>query len=408
MKMTRKRASVLMLAALLASSVLAAPAAPPAMAMVEKFDFKGSNEDWGLRSDASSSHTIDDGYFVLTNLSSSKPLLTGWNLGIDRTKDFALESDFTVLGGIQGAAAGLAWDYKDDDNYYAFCVFPDGTWSILRMRNRSVSTIAGPEASPTIRNNGSYNRLKVARAGSFLSFAINGTTVKTLPFESIGGAYSGFYAGPRIIVRSDNLVLSLNRDYEGERLGRPATDKVVYETSFAKGSDPWTLVRRPVAGKLEAPYFDGGGLALSHADPNTYSALTRPFDFDTSKDFSVEAALRNLSDDDDYGFGLTLDRRGNDYLYFRLTGSGFYSIGRRSAGKTETWVEWTPHPNVNKYESSNLLGVYRRGDRLYFCINGRKVHERDYWRWGSTELGFILGGITKVRPEFLGVYASSP
>jgi hypothetical protein len=274
----------------------------------------------------------------------------------------------------------------------------------MRMRSGSVSTLAGPESHWAIRKGAGQNRLRVARIGSNLHFTINGNLAKILPLEGFYGTSSGFLVSGSETLLVDSLVCMLPRDYEGERFTRKSGERTIFETGFAKGADPWLLVPGSVEARFEEAGLGAAGYSLEHKDPASYGVLARDFAFDLKQDFSVEARLAKTSKDDDYGYGIAVDLKDDEYLYFRLSGSGFYTIGRRVSGRDNPIVEWTPHPNVNNFESSNLLGIHRQGKMLYFTLNGRKLFEQEYRAWNSTEAGFLLGGSLTIRPESLGVY----
>jgi hypothetical protein len=395
---------------LFTSAVIAAPTTPPATAIVWNERFDDATTFGDLVDDAEKHEAISGGFFELT--SKMKDPNSGASdireFNIDRNKEYALEADMQVKGLTEQSYCGLFWDFLDDNNFYTFLVFPSGFFTIMRSKNGVVALLANHEASAAIKKGASMNRLRVSKVGSSLgsslNFVVNGTLVKTMPYEGCGGNYSGFIVSGGETARVDSLTYIAPKDYEGEKLGRQFGDKAVYETSFRKGSDSWITSSDAVEGRFEEPGLDAGGYALEHRDPATYGILSKDFAFDLKKDFSIEARLHKVSKDNDYGYGVAVDRKGDDYLYFRLTGSGFYTIGRRVSGKDNAIVEWTPQTNVNKYESSNLLGIYRQGAKLYFCLNGRKVFEQEYKAWSSTEAGFVLGGETKVRLESMGVY----
>jgi hypothetical protein len=384
----------------------AAPAVPPAMTIAWRQWFDDPNALEDMLDDAGQRESISGGFFELVNKGKDRNSGTFavWEFDVDRKKDYALEADMQVRGGGSQSFCGLVWDMKDSSNFYTFIVYSTGSWSIMRMKNGSVSTLAGPESHGAIRKAAGQNRLRVSRVGSSLNFTINGNLVKVLPLEGYYGASSGFLVSGSETLLVDSLTCLLPREYEGERFVRKSGDRTIFETGFSKGADPWILVPGAVEARFDEAGLGAAGYSLEHKDPASYGVLARDFAFDLKKDFSVEARLAKTSKDDDYGYGIAVDRRDDDYLYFRLSGSGFYTIGRRASGRDNPIVDWTPHANVNKYESPNLLGIHRQGAMLYFTLNGRKLFEQEYKAWGSTEAGFVLGGAITVRPESLGVY----
>jgi hypothetical protein len=392
--------------ALFALILTALPAfAAPSLSWRDLFD--DNRGAWLVGETDDYKNEIADGLYRITGKKAGRSI--SHSLAIHRESDYSLEARIRSDGSDPSSYLGLIWDFKDWDNYYLFAVSQKSTFAVFRIEAGKTNALVKWKFDAAIKGKDAFNVLKARKSGLKLTFSINGTDVVNLPYMSYSGTKIGIEFSNAQTIAVDSIALCEERRPAGEAVSLPPGAETRFSSSFGKDSAPWLESKGGSTSGTPSGGWDAGdgkdpGYTIEHKDRSYLNVVAKKLDFDLARNFAVEARIRWLSGDESYGYGLVLDRNGDDFLSFQISGDGSYRIDRYLSDKADHIVPWTSSPNLTCYEGTNLLGVYRRNDRLIFAINGREVHEMDYDGWASTEVGFGLGGIMKVRPVSLGAY----
>lgn len=371
-------------------------------------NFEGPDAKYLEGEDASGVFSIVDGSFQ-AKLNPSQEGYLWYEPGIDTASDFRVETTIRQNGADSKCYAALAWDMEDEDNRLVFILRADGAFAIVKQLKGSTTMVSDYRYSQAVKVK-DHNILSVERRGDLLTCSVNGTEVSRLPhYQSQGGNLIAVLYGGEQTVSVDDIRVYANRPYSGEPIEPARGSKVRYESRLEKEAGSWLNgARPPMSARWETAKTSPGspaeqGYTLAQEKSGILGSATKTFEFDLSRDFAVVARMRLLSGDIDNGYGLLLDVSGEDKLQFMITGAGTFAIRRVSGKSVAAIVPWTKSPNVELFESENIVGVFRRGDRLLFAINGRIVHEMPYEEWLSTSLGFCQEGAMRVRPLELRV-----
>ncbi len=157
-----------------------------------------------------------------------------WNNGIrfDVNRDFAIETKFSILSGKPGETSfWLEWGIANGGrDYYAFGIYPDGTFGYGKAVNNQWTAITGKPVATAAILTGSdkANVLRIERTGSSLVFRINGTEVYKAGFESINPTTAtGFQANGLLKVAVDYL-----RIFQNPPAANPSVNKVAAASLF--------------------------------------------------------------------------------------------------------------------------------------------------------------------------------
>ena len=368
-----------------------------------KDHFTDNRSAWRLAEDASGKVAIQEGKLCLTSKQNGAWALMGLN--VDRSRDFQVAAQITPAANLGQAGYGLVWELTDPANYSVFLVTRTGGWGVMAMRNGKSQTLKPLTAMSYLNTDGSGDVLAVTRLGDTLTFFVNGKQVGTLPAWG-GGPYLGLIITGAGDITSDYISVSAPPVYQGETLSLPAGALAMFVETLGMSKSPWPI--GDLGGITGARRGDIGYI-LTHANRNAVDIVTRRVELDTSHDFFLEASISKTSGADDMPYGLAFNRNGNDRWMFSVMPNGQYSIYKVEGGKPAAVQDWTSNPNVNKYESSNTLSVWRSGDSLSFGINGRLAYRMPYAAWTpSAELGFLVGGEMSVAVTRLAAWRVPP
>lgn len=93
--------------------------------------------------------------------------------------DLTVEVDARVVKG-SGGNYGLLFRVEDDDNFYRFVIGTDGRYRVMKLVNRSWSSIKSWTSSSAIKTGADTNRLKVVAQGTSITVYANGQELTTV------------------------------------------------------------------------------------------------------------------------------------------------------------------------------------------------------------------------------------
>jgi hypothetical protein len=364
-------------------------------------DFEHNNGNWALGEADDYRLEMKDGLLLAT--AKKNGLWITQEVAPDRGKDHRIGITLRSDSPTPTDYSGLIWDFRDKDNYYAFLVTQDGRYGVVRRDGGKSSLIMGWHSSPEIMGRGRFNTLEVRRTGSDLVFSINGKDHNRMSFAGLAGKEVGFIFSGTQTAAIDEMHLYETRTPAGEALSIPESDETLHSSSFTKREIMNTPQIMGITAEFKEDGASGPGYVIKKFQRKSVESIGTRYDFDLSRDFSIEMKLGWASGDDNRGYGLVVDKIDDDFLFFALSADGYFSIRRSARGSDREIVPWTKSANVNTYEGPNLLAILRRGEKLIFTLNGRKVHEMPYEGFRSTELGFGADGIMSFRPLALRI-----
>ncbi len=189
---------------------LASACAPGPLGVSPPFadSFDDTRNAWTLMHNNQADMTIEGGLLRLTIL---QPDSLAWSVATGKTfDDFTLDVDATPLAGPDDNDYGVIVRHMDDDNFYRFEISSDGYFNVQkRQKGKWEKLIPDWTPSEFIHNGKATNHLRVACAGSSLTFYVNQTLLIQITDVSFSrgaiGVLAGTLAEPGVQVAFDNV-----------------------------------------------------------------------------------------------------------------------------------------------------------------------------------------------------------
>jgi hypothetical protein len=180
----------------------------PAVVLFED-DFESASDSvFNQTSDESSSFSVEDGVYVQT---VHEPNYFVWSFARESFDDAVVEVDAT-LDGPEGGAAAILFRYQDENNFYIWRVYGDGTYSLQRYVDDELAELIAPTEASAINGSGETNRLRVETVGNRIRLFVNDELIGSTSDSSFsdGDLALGVSAedSPEVTVRYDNLAVS--------------------------------------------------------------------------------------------------------------------------------------------------------------------------------------------------------
>ncbi|MDB5272888.1 MAG: putative outer membrane protein precursor, OmpA family [Chitinophagaceae bacterium] len=126
---------------------------------------------------------------------------------INPSEDFSIETSFTILAADSNAAAGLVWNYVNEQTYDEFSISATGKYQVCCLRYGSFIDISGQVIHPSIKKAGQKNTLLMQRHGDSCSYSINDTKVFTTIFPGLAFSSHGFHALNKIKFTASSFIV---------------------------------------------------------------------------------------------------------------------------------------------------------------------------------------------------------
>ncbi len=135
------------------------------------------------------------------------------------------------------------------------------------------------------------------------------------------------------------------------------------------------------------------------------------FSLGEQSDYTIETTIERLSGIDNYGYGLAWGIRDvNNFLYFNITGNGYFQYGKCENAKYNDVIGWTTSSAIRTSTSgaaTNTLTVKKAGSQLTFYINDTQVGQATVSPFYGTKIGFGVYRQMKIRFTSLRVSQTS-
>jgi hypothetical protein len=171
-------------------------------------DFASSSASpFNESTDAQSTFAIEDGVYLQT---VHQPEYFVWAPAGESYGDAVVDIDAT-LEGPDGGSAALLFRYQDENNFYIWRVYGDGSHSLIRYLDDEPTSLIEITDSSAINATGELNRLRVETSGSSIRLYANDQLIGSASDASFsdGDLALGVSAEDQaeVTVRWDNLVV---------------------------------------------------------------------------------------------------------------------------------------------------------------------------------------------------------
>jgi uncharacterized protein (TIGR02145 family) len=304
-------------------------------------------------------------YYALSSTSSSNLGTLPLNKTIDQTKDFQIEATMKFVSGEDNNGNGITWGRKDSDNRYWFHFTGSGYFSIGKKKYGTLTNIKEWSLHSSI-NKTDYNKLTIRKVGNNNYFFINESLVYQCEFESLYGNENYLYSNSNSTINISKIEFSYLKT-QNKQYG-----DIIYYDDFTSDKGLNVLGTNSI-GKYNYRYY-----ALSSTSPTYIGVLSLNKTIDQTKDFQIEATMKDVSGEDNSENGIIWGKSNyswDNFYSFSFSGKGNYSIGRKVNGVWEySIVPWTATSYLKKSDY-NKLTIRKVGNQYYFFINDSLVHQ---------------------------------
>lgn len=173
--------------------------------------------------------------------------------------------------------------------------------------------------------------------------------------------------------------------------------KEVIKEDFSSNSRNWGVGQtETVEAKIE-----GGKYLVSHNSRDYSQSLKTEIFVDPTKDYSLEAKMRQTEGDDGYGFGLIVGFDDWDnYATAQISSQGYALVERyyNKKKKAHFPAKKIEDGIVNSMGEWNILKLEKKGNTVTFSVNGKVVDSfDDHLLFVGNNLGFFVSGVMKVE-----------
>lgn len=360
--------------------------------LVFREDFNENKNAWTLSDNEKALSRIKDGKYKLTHHGASGSyLFLIPSMSISSDFDFEVSSSLTQFQGEETDGFGLVWGAQDAGNFYGFNINAAGQFRVYQYKDFNYSEIKSfTQADTWIKSRGQANVLTIRRTGELLSFFANDHFLYSMPMPEFFGEQGGFVLYNQTEVHADYLWVRQGK-------GMPE----VFEDSFEDNHNGWLTDARDSTISLikdEKLY-----LRAEEGLGTTYQLKPRIFDY--SKDFEIEANLRQIAGKNNKGYGLMWGAKdgGNGYA-FLINSFGSYAVFQRKEGKTTRLIDWEPSDQLLHLRvQPNKLVVQKIGEEYGFFLNDIWLQSIPFQAPMGDQLGFVLTADLKIEVEYLAV-----
>ncbi len=108
-----------------------------------------------------------------------------------------------------------------------------------------------------------------------------------------------------------------------------------------------------------------------------------------SDDYSVEAQIKKLKGSNTARYGLVLGMKDFDNFVYFIIDDEHYKIAGKVEGIYSVLQDWTAMESVAK-EDKIVMKVLKRGDEMYFSLNGNAVDRKEAFMLPGSNFGFLI------------------
>lgn len=179
-----------------------------------------------------------------------------------------------------------------------------------------------------------------------------------------------------------------------------AQENVYFRDDFNNNSNNWDLEdNRNANSEIENGHF-----VIKHKRKNSSWRFWKSIYLNVSKDFTIEAKMKQITGGLDNGYGLVWGSNGWGKSYsFVITSRGSFKVyGYKSEEYFEV-QQWKKIGNIKPIGSYNNLKIVKKGDDLNFYVNDLRVLTAKFQPFFGSLTGFVLTRNMSVAIDYLEI-----
>lgn len=125
---------------------------------------------------------------------------------------------------------------------------------------------------------------------------------------------------------------------------------------------------------------------------------------DPDKDFSIEAAITQISGVDNNGYGILWGAQDVKNCYmFAITTNGYFKVAKYENGTYTDIQKWQTIKGINEMGKANTLLAKHKGSHIYFYVNGNEVFNTNFAPFFGSNMGFVVNDKMTIQVDYLEV-----
>lgn len=150
---------------------------------------------------------------------------------------------------------------------------------------------------------------------------------------------------------------------------------------------------------------ENGVYYMAHNRANTSWRFWQPVKLSTTKDYYIETSIRQISGENNLGYGLLWASSFWDNSFnFLISSNGYYSIYIYKNGQYLQLIDWTPAKSIKPSGKFNVLRIWRKNDNLHFLINGSEVLKLKHPGFMGINHGFVLQSNIEIQADYFSIF----
>ena len=369
----------------------------------EEFNSKGN---WPTGNNDNRELTVRSGKYYFSHKREEKSWrVSTAEFNLKTYKDFELETSIQKISGVDNFGVTFMYDFKDANNYRELGITTSGYFRVAESVNGTYTNIKGwTESSNVKKGNFATNILKVSKKGNTVTFYINGSYVYSMSHKSFMGKKMAIniYRKQKIAInyiRAKQVSSYTNTNITNNNKKKYKTKTILYDSYYSNRNN-WAIADNEnvkIEIKNSKYYFEYKG--------NKGWTSTKSIDFDSNRDFKIEASIQKISGIKNNGFGIAFGRKDASNQYqFLITSNGNYAIDKYENGKLNSIKDWTPTSAIKKQNySKNTLKIEKRGNNYIFYINNSRIYSVSNLSFYGKRIGYSIFDPQKIAVDYLSI-----
>lgn len=370
-------------------------------------NFNDNTKGWYIGENEYSKYKIEDGKYIIERKVQDRESFAVLNdCPIDESKDYYIESTITEKAN-STYPFGIIWGAKDLANRITFTIDLKGNYKITKIENGIISsTLASEKSDAILRAILAPNKISIRKEGGTYKFLINDILVSSVPYQNLLGQKIGFEICDKQEINIDNiLVYDNNLPRISENIAKGVFISSGYRKVFDEPFD-FNVNNWPVSSDENAKVEVWAGLLSFDQKLNNSGSISYiPVNFSSTSDFIIETMITKSGGTDDSYFGIiwgALDA--NNQFQFTIDGNGEYGTGKVKDNVSSLFNSGTSNAII-KNNSTNVLDICKKGEKLEFYINGQLVNTSDFQPFFGNLFGIIAFDEIKIDVRSFKIYS---
>ena len=363
-----------------------------------------SSKGWENKDDVDAIHTVSSGVLNFKRKAVSSVSHLTKNFDIDFSRNFSIETSVMHTSGIENNAFGISFGQKDIYNENRYGITKTGYFIVSQNKGNILKDHHPWATSPLIYST-KYNKLRIEKIGSVLSFFINGIKVSSSSDIEFFGNKIGFFIVDKQSASFDYLTIKYLDNKQTtvvNKVKEITNGNIIYQTDF-NTQDYWG--EGTGENDIYSYKVSNGKFTLSAKTDNFSSLIAKEIDVDLSRNFSIETSLQRYSGATENVMGLAFGYKDPENSFqFGISSTGYYTMYYSFNGKNTYPIPWTLSNAIKLgNDVANILKIEKVGDQLLFYINGIKVAEKPMMVFFGNHIGFVVSNLQSVGYDYLRV-----